>query len=269
MSSTGRHRFRRGRLSAAAVALAALAGTGVFIFQSERDEAKAAGNCGAFETITAGKYWINNNTWGSKDGSGWNCVSASPANDGSIAWGTDYEWSGSPSSVKAYPSAVLGWHWGWRSKDTGLPVKVGDSIPVKSSWSFAVKEEKESVYNVAYDLWLHDKADTDWQDQPKHEVMVWLAKDGGAGPLGTKTQRVEIDGASWDLYVGNIGWNVYSFVRVGNTTNATHDLNDFVQALAQRKMIAKTDYLSSVEAGTEVFTGKARMETTAYSVKVG
>ncbi|MGR8010024.1 GH12 family glycosyl hydrolase domain-containing protein [Streptomyces hypolithicus] len=116
---------------------------------------------------------------------------------------------------------------------------------------------------------MHDKANTDWQDQPKHEVMIWLNKDGGAGPLGSKKQRVRIAGAAWDLYVGDIGWNVYSFVRVNNTTRADLNLDGFLQALVRRGLIARTDYLSGVEAGTEVFTGRAQLDTHNYSATVG
>ena len=80
---------------------------------------------------------------------------------------------------------------------------------------------------------------------------------------------MKIAGAYWDLYVGNIGRNVYSFVRVGNTTSVDVNLDDFPQALVRRSPVSKTDYLSSVEAGTEVFTGKAQLDTTAYSTNVG
>lgn len=269
MSATGRHRFTRQRFTAAAVAFAALGGGTVYAVESTSQRASAAGGCEAYESITMGKYWINNNTWGADSGTGWSCVWDSYRSGDTIGWGTGYEWSGQKNAVKSYASSVLGWHWGWKSRNTGLPVKLSAKTPVKSAWSFKVKESTDSVYNVAYDLWLHDTADTDWQSKPKHEVMVWLNKAGGAGPLGTKKQRVKIAGASWDLYAGNIGWNVYSFVRVGNTTSVDFDLDDFLQALVRRGLVARTDYLSSVEAGTEVFTGKAQLNTTAYSTDVG
>ncbi|WP_405719598.1 endo-1,4-beta-glucanase [Streptomyces sp. NBC_01537] len=269
MAATGRHRFTRKRFTAAAVALAALGGGTVYAIDSSSNKAQAAGGCAAYESVTMGKYWINNNTWGADSGKGWSCVWDSYQSGDTIGWGTNYQWSGASSSVKSYASSVLGWHWGWKSQDTGLPVKLSAKTPVKSKWSFKVKESTDSVYNVAYDLWLHDTANTDWQSTPKHEVMVWLNKDGGAGPLGTKKERVKLAGAYWDLYVGDIGWNVYSFVRVGNTTSANLNLDDFLQALVRRKLVATTDYLSSVEAGTEVFTGKAQLDTTAYSTDVG
>lgn len=269
MSATGRHRFTRSRFTAAAVALAALGGGTVYAVNSSSDSAEAAGGCAAYESITMGKYWINNNTWGADTGTGWSCVWDAYRNGSTIGWGTNYEWSGRSNSVKSYASSVLGWHWGWKSDATGLPVRLSARTPVRTKWSFEVTEQKASVYNVAYDLWLHDTAETDYRSTPKHEVMVWLNKAGGAGPLGTLRQRVKIAGAYWDLYSGTTSWNVYSFVRVGSTTSADFDLNDFLQALIRRKLVSRTDYLSGVEAGSEVFTGKAQLDTTAYSTNVG
>ncbi|WP_431684068.1 GH12 family glycosyl hydrolase domain-containing protein [Kitasatospora sp. KL5] len=71
------------------------------------------------------------------------------------------------------------------------------------------------------------------------------------------------------MYVGNIGWNVYSFVRTSGTSGADLDLNAFLQALVRRGLMQRTDWLSSVEAGTEAFTGRAQLGTESYSTTVG
>jgi xyloglucan-specific endo-beta-1,4-glucanase len=62
---------------------------------------------------------------------------------------------------------------------------------------------------------------------------------------------------------------VYSFVRTTNTSAAGLDLTDFTDDLVARGWLAKTKYLSSVQAGTEIFTGSGQLDTTAYSVKIG
>ncbi|MEV6208963.1 hypothetical protein [Kitasatospora sp. NPDC051914] len=58
-------------------------------------------------------------------------------------------------------------------------------------------------------------------------------------------------GTAWDLYVGDL------------------DLNTFFQALVRRDLVQRTDRLSSVEAGTEAFTGRARLDTRSCSTTVG
>ncbi|MGP3984555.1 GH12 family glycosyl hydrolase domain-containing protein [Streptomyces sp. KR80] len=231
-----------------------------------------ARKCGAFETITMGKYYINNNLWGQNDGTGTQCVWDNSRNGNTISWGTDYSWTSKPgeeNSVKSYSSSVLGWHWGWKvdKASTELPVRVGDRKPINTRWEFSVSSNPGTM-NVAYDLWLHNKNNADWPDQPTDELMIWLNRQGGAGPLGSKVATVSLGGATWDLYEGDIGWKVHSFVRTSNTTKATLNLDDFTHELVRRNLLSNSKYISGIEAGTEVFRGTGRLDTKAYSVDV-
>lgn len=99
--------------------------------------------------------------------------------------------------------------------------------------------------------------------------MIWLNRQGGAGPLGTKYGSVSLNGAMWDIYQGDVGWKVYSFVRRANTTKATLNLDDFTQALVRRKLLSDDKYVSGIESGTEVFKGTGRLDTRSYSVTIG
>ncbi|GAA2478717.1 GH12 family glycosyl hydrolase domain-containing protein [Winogradskya humida] len=230
---------------------------------------KGVENCAAGGEITAGKYWLNNNQWGKDTGTGTQCVTRSSLDGDTLAWSTTWDWTGQQNSVKSYASAVLGWHWGWKAGNTGLPVRLSDREPVNADWDFTVKQDTPNTMNVAYDLWLHDVAEPDWQDQPTDEIMVWLYHSGGAGPVGTRQATVTIGGTSWDLYRGNIGWNVYSFVRTDNAEGSDLDLRDFTDDLTARAWLPATKYLSSVQAGTEIFTGSGTLDTDSYSVRIG
>ncbi|MEU4560259.1 cellulose binding domain-containing protein [Actinoplanes sp. NPDC023936] len=230
---------------------------------------KGTENCTDYAALVRGKYWVNNNVWGRADGTGSQCVWENGLSGDNLSWGTSWNWTGDTTKVKSYASAVLGWHWGWKATGTGLPIRLSAGKQVNASWNFQVTQTTSNIMNVAYDLWLHDIANPDWQNNPADEVMVWLYKSGGAGPVGTKQATVTIAGTSWDLYKGNIGWNVYSFVRTSNTSSASLDLTDFTDDLVARGWLAKSKYLSSVQAGTEIFTGSGRLDTTAYSVKIG
>lgn len=225
-------------------------------------------SCESGGAIVAGSYWLSNNQWGRDAGSGTQCVRLL---GDAPAWSTDWRWSGEQNAVKSYASAVLGWHWGWKvpRERTGLPVRLSSGTPVTSTWDFTVTPADPGTMNVAYDLWLHDVGDPDWEDQPTDEVMVWLYRSGGAGPLGTREATVTLGGADWDLYRGDIGWNVFSFVRTANTTSAALELTDFTAELTKRGWMPDSRYLSSVQAGTEVFTGAGELDTDGYAVRVG
>ena len=121
--------------------------------------------------------------------------------------------------------------------------------------------------NVAYDLWLHDIANPDWQDKPTDEVMVWLYR-GRRRP--GRHQAGDRDDRRHDL--GPVpGQHRLErvLVRAYRATPTSADLNltDFTDDLVARGWLAKTKYLSSVQAGTEIFTGAGRLDTQAYSVR--
>ena len=266
---------RRPRLSKKAKALVATsvaltAAAGVTVAQAGESSKK----CAAYDTVTLGKYYVNNNLWGQDKATGSQCVWGDSQSGSTISWGTSFSWAnnskGTDADVKSYASTVLGWHWGWKvdKAATGLPIRVGDRKPVKTSWNFSLSANPGTL-DVAYDLWLHSKNTADWQDKPTDEIMIWLNRQGGAGPLGTKYGSVSLDGAMWDIYRGNIGWNVYSFVRRANTTKATLNIDDFTQALVRRTLLSNDKYLSGIESGTEVFKGSGRLDTKSYSVDIG
>ncbi|WLW51854.1 GH12 family glycosyl hydrolase domain-containing protein [Streptomyces sp. YU58] len=266
---------RRSRLSKKAKTLVATtvalsAALGVTVAQADEANKK----CAPFDTITLGKYYVNNNLWNEGKFTGTQCVWSNSQSGSTISWGTNYSLANSATGkdydVKTYASTVLGWHWGWKvdKASTGLPIRVGDRKPVRTSWDFTVSPNPGTM-NVAYDLWLHTKNTADWQDQLTDEIMIWLNRQGGAGPLGTKYGSVSLGGAMWDIYQGNIGWNVYSFVRQANTSKASLNLDDFTQALVRRNLLSNDKYVSGIESGTEVFKGTGRLDTKAYSVDIG
>jgi xyloglucan-specific endo-beta-1,4-glucanase len=233
-----------------------------------RTKARAAKSCAAGGVIAEGRYWLHNNQWGKDTGDGSQCVRAAGGSGGTLAWDTSWKWTGRANSVKSYAAAVLGWHWGWKARDTGLPIRLSAGRAVRTTWDFAVTRQGPNTLNVSYDLWLHDTATPDSPDEPTDEVMVWLYHSGDAGPIGTKQATVTIAGTGWDLYRGEAGWNVFSFVRTGNTTSADLNLTDFTDELTTRGWLPRTKYLSSVEAGTEIFTGEGALDTSAYAVTI-
>lgn len=230
--------------------------------------AYAANTCTAFGSITQGKYWLNNNLWGQSSGSGWQCMWDTSLSGNTIGWGTSFSWTGQSNSVKSYTSSVLGWHWGVKNTNTGLPVQLSANRSVNTGWNFRVTQNGAVTMNVSYDLWLHTIPNPTFQNNPSDEVMIWLYRSGGAGPVGTRQATVNIAGTSWDLYRGNIGWNVFSFVRTTNTSSSTLNARDFLNDLVSRGWMSSSKYLTSVESGTEVFIGTGQLDTNSYFANV-
>lgn len=229
--------------------------------------------CNANDFNLLGKYWVNNNLWGQGSGSGSQCIWTTCQNGDLVGWGTSWNWSGQPNSVKSFSSLVFGWQWGWRVQNTGLPVQISSSTSVNCGWSFTVNlGGGTDTMNVAYDMWVHSNPNPGTNDTPTDEIMVWLYRNNGAGPIGQKTNGspINIGGHTFDLYEGQGGaeWYVYSFVRTTNATTAVLDMMAFPRYLAQQGKMSSSKYLASVQAGTEVFIGEASLETHGFYCRV-
>jgi xyloglucan-specific endo-beta-1,4-glucanase len=89
--------------------------------------------------------------------------------------------------------------------------------------------------------------------------MIWLAALGGAGPIsstGSAVATVTIDGVSWKLFSGpNGSTTVYSFVATSETTSFSGDILNFFKYLESNHGFSSSQYLKSIGAGTEPFTG--------------
>lgn len=222
------------------------------------------------DTRLVSGYLLNNNVWGKeKSPQGWQLVDVISAGQ-NLSWAVRYNWpvGSDRNSVKCYPSVVTGWQWGVWSSDGRLPVRVSDLARVTSG--ARAKLDHPGVQNLAYDLWFHASAPVRSEDKPSDELMIWVGRHGGAGPLGTLRGKVEIDGATWSLFVGDIGWKVFSFVREQNTDSWQLDIKAFIDHLVAQGLMSGTKQFSSIQFGTEVFSspGKARLEISDYNVEI-
>ena len=125
------------------------------------------------------------------------------------------------------------------------------------------------VADVSYDTFLGNSG----SGSANYEVMIWLAALGGAGPIsstGSPIATPTIGGASFKLYKGpNGSTTVFSFVASSEITNFNGDLMNFFNYLVTSQGVSSAQYLQSIGAGTEPFTGSnAVLTTTKYSAQV-
>ena len=125
------------------------------------------------------------------------------------------------------------------------------------------------VADVSYDTFLGNSG----SGSANYEVMVWLAALGGAGPIsstGSPIATPNIGGTTFKLYKGpNGSTTVFSFVASSEITNFSGDLMNFFNYLVTSQGVSSSQYLQSIGAGTEPFTGSnAVLTTTKYSAQV-
>lgn len=245
----------------------------IAVFLTAQAAQALAGDTGPIpetETRLVSGYLLNNNVWGKeKSPQGWQFIDVAKSGE-KLSWVVRYNWPVGTDrySVKCYPSVVTGWQWGVWSSDGRLPLQI--SHLAKASSGASTKLENPGVQNVAYDLWFHAAAPVRGEDKPSDELMIWMQRYGGAGPLGKLQEKIHLDGAEWSLYVGDIGWKVFSFVREENATAWRVNVKAFIDYLVTKGLMPETKQLSSIQFGTEVFSspGDARLDVNDYFAEI-
>jgi xyloglucan-specific endo-beta-1,4-glucanase len=225
--------------------------------------ASAADFCDQWGSTSTDNYIIYNNLWGRDAAtSGSQCTGLdSVSNDGNtVAWHTSYSWAGGPWNVKSYANANL--------KFSPRPLTQVKSIPSKIKYKYTYTDT--IVANVAYDLFTASTPTATSQD---YEIMIWLAALGGAGPIsssGSPIATIKIAGSEWKLYSGpNGSMKVFSFVATKQVTNFSGDLMDFVNYLTKNQGFPTSQYLNTVQCGTEPFVGtNATLTVSSFSAKI-
>ena len=214
-----------------------------------------------FCQFNLGDYVVQNDKWGmNADPTGEQKISP----DGS-GWYASMNWSFTDKSVKAYPSIVAGWNFGaaWTSNRDGFPVLVSSNptLPTSTTWEAT---GTFNHYDVAYDLFL--SPDNNPQ-KPSAEVMVWIAQ-AGQQPAGHQVASgVTIDGVSgtWGVWVGDVGWKVYSFVHNTNVNSFSGSLQPFMHYLAYtHDYLDRNWYVLDMQFGAEILEANGKFAVKSF-----
>ncbi|RLN44649.1 hypothetical protein BBJ29_001169 [Phytophthora kernoviae] len=207
----------------------------------------AADFCDQWGTATTDNYIIYNNLWGeSYATSGSQCTGLDSSSGSTVAWHTNWTWEGASSSVKSYANAALQFDAVQLSSVSSIPTTI----------KYTVTYSGTIVADVSYDLFTSSTSTGD----NEFEIMIWLAALGGAGPIsstGSAIDTTTIAGNSFSVYSGTNGdTTVYSFVASSEIDSFSGDLMDFFTYLMDSQSFDSSQYLNTVQCGTEPFTGE-------------
>ncbi|KAG3112450.1 hypothetical protein PI124_g8325 [Phytophthora idaei] len=216
--------------------------------------------CDQWGTATTDDYIVYNNLWGeSYATSGSQCTGLNSSSGSTIAWHTNWTWAGASSNVKSYANAAL--------QFDAVPLSSISSIP--TTMEYSLDYSGTLVADVSYDLFTSSTSNGD----NEFEIMIWLAALGGAGPIsstGSTIATTTIADTEFSLYSGANGdTTVYSFVASDTVKSFSGDLMDFFIYLIDSESFSSSQYLNTVQAGTEPFTGTdVTLTVSSYSVVV-
>lgn len=190
-------------------------------------------SCSRYATYSSDGYNVYTDEWGASSGQ---CLYVNSP----TSWYAVADFSG--GGIKAYP-------------DTEFSLgNVSLSSLSAVNTSFEVSVPGNAWYDVAYDLWSNNNAD---------EVMVWEQWNYN-GPLSYNygcsgypstacpiAKNVNINGATYNVFQGNNGHNVISFLRTSQRSSGSENVLSFMNWAADNgKLNSKT--FSTADFGIEI-----------------
>lgn len=254
----------------AAQRVALLAGLGLAgVGTAARAASTTVSTFGGTVNVGSNQY-ANNNTWGYSIngwGGGVQSVTADPANTSSTYWRTDFNWWNNSNvqwdqyHIKAFPSCVLGWQWGFLRPNTGLPIQLSANRNVNVTWSFDSSHVPNwAKWDAVYDMWLDPSSSP--SGQPSDEVMIFVNYTDGVPPSSGYIETVTLGGSSWDVYRSQGSWQVISFVARNRSNYANFNIRDFLNYTSATKgWISSSKNLLSVQTGFEIWYGQGYFQS--------
>ncbi|RDB26664.1 putative xyloglucan-specific endo-beta-1,4-glucanase A [Hypsizygus marmoreus] len=232
-----------------------------------RQAIDTSNHCGQWDTVIAGQYTLYINQWGKAGASsGSDCAALTSLSGTTVAWKNTWTWVGG-NGVKSYTNINL---------NSGLNKRLSAISTIPTTWRWSQTISGSIVANIAFDLFTSSTSG----GSNANEIMVWLA-NYNAGPIsavynsdGTPkpvASNVSLAGRTWNVYFGSNGANnVYSFLPTSGAvvTSFSADLNIFLKYLTSSQGLSSSQYLTTVQAGTEATSGSATLTSSAYSVVV-
>ncbi|MFC7387956.1 GH12 family glycosyl hydrolase domain-containing protein [Sphaerisporangium rhizosphaerae] len=214
-------------------------------------------------TIAGGKYVVINNNWGDDTQQ---CINVTSSGFAITQGNHNKPQNGAPGS---YPAVYAGCHYANCSTGSSLPMRVTDSrfAGIQTSVSMTYPGSA-GVYDASYDIWFDPTSRTDGQNTGA-ELMVWLNHTGSVQPVGSRVATVNLAGGTWDVWYGNSGWNVISYVRTSPTSSISFNVSTFYNDMLSRGYVQNSWYMTSVQAGFEPWVGGTGLAVNNFSYTVG
>lgn len=218
--------------------------------------------------IQNGRYIVGNNRWGT---SATQCIDVTSTGftitqaDGTAAT------NGAP---KSYPTVYYGCHYGNCSTNGNIlspnGLQASDPAFAGISTSVSMTYPSSGTYDAAYDIWFNKSRPTTTTGQNDGaELMIWLRREGSIQPIGSRIGTATIAGSTWEVWSGNTGWNVISYVRTSPTNSLSFSVKSFWDDVVSRGLGSNSWYLTSIQAGFEPWIGGAGLAVNNFSVTTG
>jgi xyloglucan-specific endo-beta-1,4-glucanase len=208
---------------------------------------------GQYSSFSQGNYTIQNDEWNLSALNGEpGTEEVCPGSASTGSWSATWNWPVGSGALKAYPDIISGGNsfGNWNYNTNGFPVRVSANAPLPTSVTYNMVGNNQ--FDTAYDLFFSPSANP---SRPSAELMVWLSEVGNQ-PAGSKVATaVSITGepGTWDVWQGNVGWLVWTFVSTTQMMSFSSNLQPFIHYVANTKgWLQASWYEINTEFGTEI-----------------
>lgn len=186
-------------------------------------------------------------------------------------WSCGWEWDLKGENViPFYPEIIYGLNPWWEESTTrNLPDLLSEFTSIKIS--FKKDFEAKGRYNSAFDIWLCTEPDPEPPSETNtgniySEVMIWIDTTETVGLTAIRT--VTIKNNTYDLYFIKGYPSYIAFVSRNEHWAGTINLIPFLNYLEDNNYIPAGLYISAIEFGNEIWSGKGYMKIKDYSVEL-
>lgn len=168
----------------------------------------------------------------------------------------------------AFPEIFYGCAWGVCTPDSKLPERVSNASKLKATWQ--TNQHASGKWNVAFDFWFMKHKHITGQAKGA-EIMIWL---NSRGFNVSALPEVRIDGALWHFAnhtacssVHHGCWHYILFHRAKAVSGVKDlKLNPFFKYAEHRGLIRKNWYITSCDAGFEIWHGGVGLSTKWFRI---
>lgn len=168
----------------------------------------------------------------------------------------------------AYPNIFYGCSWGICTAHSGLPRRIGEVRSLVTSWS--IRRHVSGTWGAGYDIWFDRGRRTTGQSKGA-ELMIWLDSRGfppNRWPI-VVVDHVRYHLAHWMTGSHGKRWNYIQFRRVHSAAHVTNiKVESFIRVAEHYGYIKPHWWLTSVEAGFEIWKGGVGLGTKSFSVRM-
>jgi chitodextrinase len=213
--------------------------------------------------IQSNFFRVQNNVWGADTSQ---CVDVNQSGGFTVTQADHNKaTNGAPA---AYPSIYAGCHWSECTSGSGLPMQASSAGFQDVVTGVDMTYASGGTWNAAYDLWFDPTPRTDGQNTGA-ELMIWLNRQGSIQPIGSPVATVNLAGGTWQVWFGNVGWNVISYLRTSPTNSLSFAVDTFYSDAVNRGFAQRSWYMTSVQAGFEPWVGGAGLAVNSFSYGTG